>query len=178
MAGEELSHQCCCRGGDNAGYQLALAYLTKRDGIEKHFDSGDSKDPRSGFPMKYIALSSRGFTKVKGWGELSTNYSASAISSMQAVEVLKQLKIDGKPFILKLNFVSPHGPMVGSPEYKVYGKQEKRLFVSPTNLGPFDNTAYPKDPKLIFSKANVTEFTAVYYALINEVDTWYVAALD
>lgn len=91
-------------GGDNAPYRKALLFVVRKYKISEKMKKGEVKDPRSGFPMQRIELSAQhGFSQMKGWGDLDSEYSSSALLSKMAVGVLNQLKEDGDPFILKLS---------------------------------------------------------------------------
>lgn len=80
------------------------------------------------------------------------------------------------PFSLTVSFHNPHPPMIAAPNYlDYYMKRKDTLFVPPSVKDDLTNTDYQhidffeaklRDPAL------VQEWTAVYYAMIQEIDDW------
>jgi arylsulfatase A-like enzyme len=127
-----------------------------------------------------------GQANIMGRYKLSERYTPTYFEGSLAVKALRRLQrqrsVDGRAWFLTASFHSPHPPMV--PAWKhlsKYWDSRNELFIPPSLNDPMDNSAYTtiteqlpryKDP------SNIQEWTALYYALIEEVDEYVGKLLD
>jgi arylsulfatase A-like enzyme len=124
------------------------------------FDSFESSQPSL---MGIFSLTEEEGTPTQFTGEI-------------AIRALHQLKANSEPWFLTVSFNHPHPPFVVpySDHFEKYWANRDLLHVPVSLNDPMDNSAYDviteefpgyKDP------AKLQEWTAIYYAMIEEVDT-------
>ena len=123
---------------------------------------------------------------VQGNGSLSTNYTPTFFTADIVTKALERLQREEtqRPWFVTASFHSPHPPYVASWEYaEKYWNERDRILIPHTLAGSLDpelpaayrrmtSTDAYQDP------AKVQEWTAVYMALIEEVDTKIGELLD
>jgi arylsulfatase A-like enzyme len=142
---------------------------------------------------------------IYGKNVLSSQYSTTSVLGGMGLKALTRLTQADKPFILTVSFNSPHPvslkqstlacsfvpyltllsfsvqPMIASPEYfDYYYQRRSQLFVPLSHKDERTNSAYFIDSKQL-DKSSVEilqELAAVYYALVEEVDTWVGHLID
>lgn len=120
---------------------------------------------------------------VMGNYSLPKNYSSSFFNHDVAMKALNRLAMqqqqDGKPFLITVSQHLPHPPMMAPHELlDYYWNRRNELFLSPTVGVPLDrSTSYfaTKEQKNLeeagyCDKGNVRKWTALYYAMVEEID--------
>jgi hypothetical protein len=166
--------------------------------IERELEEGQQYDTYTGYPYTPIQLDSRarhqsptgtpltenrGFElyeitqpNVLGRYSLDGNYTPSHFTGTIAVTALQRLLSQSDPWLMTVSFHSPHPPMVpASAHLDKYWNNRDLLFVSPSIGDEGENSAYGGTSNLIpdyTDPVKVQEWTALYYALIEEIDDY------
>jgi len=134
--------------------------------------------------------SETGNSNVCGRDSLDPEHSTTAILGKMVLKALDRLSgnADQHPFSLSIHFNAPHPPMVAIGKFMdFYYQQRNRLFVAPSVHDKMENSPYQgeksrkrlaKIQKAITRKSQIAELTAVYYGLVEEVDSWIGRILD
>jgi arylsulfatase A-like enzyme len=153
----------------------------------KKYKHGQQKDPYSGFPYDPIRLDRRHGKRKKsplkgnksgvaGIGTTPGVATPTAVIGEMSVRAIGRLAKESQPFCLTVSFNSPHPPMVARSTYaNYYFSNRSKLYVSDTVGDRLRRSAYRKDVSIdegYGDKDKVQQWTAVYYALIEEVDKW------
>ena len=181
-----------------------LSHLETNGYSIKNFQPGQQEDPYSTYPYTPISLDSRfGLPTNTSLDDLSDfdgrqdsqignytsgkNYSSSFHNHDVALRALNRLALQEKPFLLTVSYHHPHPPFIAPFEYlSYYWDQRDNLFTSPNvDIQLDDSTSYytPREQKKLMDAGycnadNVKEWTAVYYALVEEIDTLVGIMLD
>jgi arylsulfatase A-like enzyme len=181
-----------------------LSYFPNRGDLKRSFNAGQQQDTYSTYPYTPIAVDSRfgkptntsmtGFnsfdsdqTSQAGNYSLNQKYSSSFLSHDNALRALNRLAAQKQPFILTVSYHHPHPPDMAPFEYRAYYWDKRdQLFTTPNVHVPSDDsTSYynVKEQKSLFDAGycdedNVKEWTAVYYAMIEQIDTLIGIMLD
>jgi hypothetical protein len=120
---------------------------------------------------------------LKGWFSFSERYTPMHLNGEVAVMALDRLAQQNDPFILTASFHNPHAPMIPALEYlNHYWDDRDNLFVSPSISDSGNNSAYFPENSLIswgYSDPDkVKEWTACYYAMIEQIDDYIGQMLD
>jgi arylsulfatase A-like enzyme len=174
-----------------------LDYFHERGDISKTFADGQQKDSYSEYPYTPISIDSRyglptntplsesnkfeaSEDSQMGNFTLGKHYSASFFNHDVALRALNRLASQNTPFLLTVSYHHPHPPFMASFEYlSYYWDRREDLFESPTMGDGIDKTTSyvsPGDQKALEDAGycdveKVKELTAVYYALVEEIDT-------
>jgi hypothetical protein len=127
-----------------------------------------------------------GQANILGRYKLSANYTPTYFEGSVAVKALERLqeqrRVDGKAWFLTASFHSPHPPMVPAWKYlSKYWSVRSELFVPPSLNDDLENSAYTTITEQLpryGDPTNIQEWTALYYALIEEVDDYVGQLLD
>jgi arylsulfatase A-like enzyme len=181
-----------------------LSHFATNGYFNKIFEPGQQEDPYSTYPYTPISLDSRfglltntsldHFSKFDdsqdsqmGNYTLGQDYSASFLNHDVALRALNRLALQEKPFMLTVSYHHPHPPFMAPFEYlSYYWDQRHMLFTSPNvDIQLDDSTSYytPREQERLKDAGycnadNVKEWTAVYYALVEEIDTLVGIMLD
>ena len=175
-----------------------LNYFQNRGDIIKDImQEGQQIDTSSKYPYTPISLDSR-FGKPTGTSTknlssfdasqdsqmgnltLHKNYSSSFLNHHVALRALNRLASQDKPFLLTVSYHHPHPPYMAPFEYLAYYWEQRHNLYTSSNVDvPLDNsTSYynaKEQRKLEASgycdKNKIQEWTSVYYALVEEIDT-------
>ena len=169
---------------------------TQRDTYTRFPYTPIQVDARYGYPTNTPLNEENGFEShqtsqpnVAGRYSLSSNYTPSYFNGDIAVKALQRLLTNNNnddnanhPFFLTVSFHHPHAPMVAAVEHlQYYWNNRDTLFVTPSITDTLENSAYSSwsDKMPIYSNAEaVQEWTAVYYALVEEIDDWVGRLID
>jgi arylsulfatase A-like enzyme len=181
-----------------------LEHFNQHGDIKKTFIPGQQEDSYARYPYTPITLDSRygqptktpldGMESFKltegcqmGNFTLGKEYSASFLNHDVALRALNRLATQETPFLLTISYHHPHPPYMASFEYlSYYWDRRHDLFTSPS-VGYGFNEQNPyfapwKQHKLedagYCEVDNVKEWTAVYYAMVEEIDTLVGIMLD
>lgn len=173
--------------------------------IEEFYKHGQQEDTYSHYPYTPIKLDSRfgyatrtpitRFTKSFNFSQnsqmgnytLGQKYSASFLNHDVALRALERLATDENPFLLTVSYHHPHPPYMATSEYlDYYWKHRTDLYTPPNNAIPLDptNPYYLSREQRKLKHAGycdvdkIQEWTAVYYALVEEIDTLIGVMLD
>ena len=169
-------------------------------------------DVRYGLPTETPLSREVGFqphellkSQIKGRDTLPANYTSSAILGQMALKALDRLIAEQsqgqfdtgsnhstpqRPFMIALNFVPPHPPMVATKKYSdYYFNQRHKLFIPPSINDQMNHSAYAhmngrkymeQDPSSYGynDPEQVAEWIAIYYGMVEEVDEWVGKILD
>src|SRR5687768_8724436 len=103
---------------------------------------------------------------------------------MQAQKAIQRLSKGDKPWLLTVSFENPHPPYIVARKYASYYLQRQdSILVPPNALHQSDNDSYARKQELFADKGfrdtkKVKEWTAIYYAMIEQVDEWIGVILD
>lgn len=140
-------------------------------------------------PTNTALATSQGF---KGWqttqpnvlgeNKLDANYTNTFFIADMALKALDRLLDGPDPFFMTVSFHNPHPPMTpATKHYEFYRQRKESLFVSHNLYDDLINTDYGSissvEPKYK-DRNNIQEWTALYYALITEIDEWVGVLLD
>lgn len=172
-----------------------LAYFEELGLIDKSLSDGQQLDPYTKFPYTPIELDARyglppgteirGQSNAMGRYELSEDYTPTFFEGTPAVKALfrlrEQRRTKGTAWFLTASFHSPHGPFIPAWKYlEKYWDNRSQLLIPPSLTDNMDDSAY-KGKNVLPGKANermVQEWSATYYALIEEVDDYVGLLLD
>ena len=140
-------------------------------------------DSRHGFPTNF-PLSDSNFTVLDkaqdsliGRFRLGEQYTPTFFTADVAIKSLRRLLEQDKPFFLTVSFHHPHPPMLAPTEYlDYYWDRRDELLVPPSITDKMENSAYKLNLNKYLLEHNynnsefVQEWTAAYYALIEEID--------
>lgn len=187
---------------DSNGAKLRryLKHFEKLGRISKQLENGQQYDSFTRFPYTPIRIDSRyGYPtgtplnnfspdektqpNLVGSFGLPAEYTPSSFTANVAIRALQRLlQSDDEPWFLTVSFHNPHPPMVPAAKHLDYYWQNRDNLLVPPNLqDKMINTGYkqiaqrmPKyqDPKI------VQEWTATYYALVEEIDEYVGRILD
>lgn len=170
-------------------YQKQLDYLLKRDKVKTKFKPRQQRNPYTKKPYQPISLDGRfgkpkstpltkrvgGVEGVMGRDTIPSEYSASSILGEMGVKAIERLAVDDKPWFLTVSMNSPHPPMVASNDYfSYYSKFSNGIAIPPNFDDALENSAYADFSKKsagFRNKVKVKKWTALYYALVEEVDS-------
>jgi hypothetical protein len=168
-------------------YKRRLTEMLRRiDNLPpKDFTVGQQKDPDSGYPYtpsrldkRYgmLAMSSlesgRGY--VLGVGTTPESATLTAMIGEMSILALERLSKLGNPWCLTVSFISPHPPMIALNRYAEYYNETRSSLYVPESAGDnMTGNAYEKDStgkKMdgFGDRENIQEWTAIYYALVEE----------
>lgn len=169
--------------------------------ISKELASGAQHDTYTGFPYIPSLIDSRygyptgtplntengflpyetGQPNVCGVSSLSEDFTTSHFTGDVSMKALDRLlaQEDEQPFFLTVSFHNPHPPMIPAQKHvDYYWERRENLFVSPSINDPMDNSDYGKGLPQYQNKTKVQEWTALYYALVEEIDEYVGAMLS
>jgi arylsulfatase A-like enzyme len=181
-----------------------LQYFHLMGDIQEFYEHEQQQDTYSHYPYTPIRLDSRfGFpthTGIEGFDSfgysqnsqmgnytMAKEYSASFLNHDVALRALDRLAVQADPFILTVSYHHPHPPYMAPSEYlDYYWENKDNLFTSPNNHIPLDEKnpyfARKEQDRLKdngYCEADkIQEWTAVYYALVEEIDTLVGIMLD
>jgi arylsulfatase A-like enzyme len=184
-----------------------LKYFRKRGDFEKTFAPGQQEDSYSRYPYTPITLDARfglptnsdlkdsdNFNDFQhnensqiGNYTLGKQFTASFLNHDVALRALTRLAAQDTPFFLTVSYHHPHPPFMAPFEYlSYYWDRRDELFTSPTVGIPLDDTTsyYSSKHQQKLQDAgycvaeNNKEWTAVYYAMVEEIDTLVGIMLD
>lgn len=158
-------------------------------------------DSRYGMPTNTPLSTSAGFDKdetddsdICGRDSLGENYTDTAVVGDMAVRALDRLirnyQATKVPFILGASFRAPHPPVVATSKYFDYYHDRYSDIALPRNIKDrMVDSAYVDanqrknldDLGTNYTYNNpdlIAEYTSVYYAMIEEIDTWVGQLLD
>ena len=111
---------------------------------------------------------------------LPEQFTPSSLTATVAGKALRRLlaeqqtEINAKPFLLTVSFHNPHAPFIAADKHlQYYWKNRRNLLVPPSIADTMVNSAYEPISARLPRYRNATlvqEWTAVYYALVEEVD--------
>jgi hypothetical protein len=171
-------------------YQTRLAGLMSPTSIEDMnqtlSSTGLQVDPYTQFPYKPIPLDSSqtldGSGVAYGTSSLPSSYTPTAMVGEMGLQALERLGRQGTPFCLTVSFDNMDPSMVATLEhFEYYIKSRAEIHVSDSITDLLEGSAYKEQSKLdqgFGDTALVQEWTAVYYALITEMDEWIGKFLD
>jgi arylsulfatase A-like enzyme len=181
-----------------------LDYHKQKGHIDEGLEPGMQRDTFSGVPYTPIKLDPRhssptgtalstsngfesfqtGQSNVLGVNKLDANYTNSFFIADMAGRALERLVADADqvPFFLTVSFHNPHPPMVpAARHWEPYRQEQDRLFVSHNLYDDMLNADYNHissvEPKYK-DRHLIQEWTALYYALITEIDELIGQLLD
>jgi arylsulfatase A-like enzyme len=189
---------------DSWGRKLSryLTHFERAGNISREIPDGMQRDTYTGFPYTPIEIDSRygyptgttlstnnGFKNyettqpnVCGNYSLPGNFTPSHFNGDIAVKALNRLLANDQPFFLTVSFHNPHPPMVPAWKHlEYYWKNRDAMFVPPSIDDKLENADYGQASDVMPKYANETvvkEWTAVYYALIEEIDDYVGDLLD
>ena len=151
-----------------SGYAYTPVHLDSRFGYPPNTplqEAGDSNYARSQ-------------NSILGRAHLPERFSDTSITADQAIRAMDRLSTNTSPFLLTVSFHSPHPPFCAPSKYlDYYWNQREHLFVPPSFNDTLENSAY-LTKKAMYSQQQgysnpeyIQEYTALYYALVEEVDT-------
>ncbi|KAG7358122.1 phosphonate monoester hydrolase [Nitzschia inconspicua] len=179
-------------------------YLESSSAGPVYFKTGEQMDPFSGYPYTPIQLDARygmptntalttdgglprnrvGQPNVLGMSALDEGFTPSFFTGDITKKAIQRLQQHSDPWFVTASFHSPHPPFVASwKNLEKYWTNQEKLFV-PRNLntdGHMDKSAYDTITEQIPEYGDVEklqEWTALYYALIEEVDEQVGEILD
>ncbi|KAI2488781.1 arylsulfatase [Fragilaria crotonensis] len=181
-----------------------LEHFDQRGDINKTFAPGQQEDSYAKYPYTPITLDPRygkptdtpldaqdSFNGSEGseMGNftLGKEYSASFLNHDVALRALNRLATQEEPFLLTISYHHPHPPYMASFEYlSYYWDRRQDLFTSPSVGYGYneDNPYFSSRDQANLEDAgycevdNVKEWTAVYYAMVEEIDTLVGIMLD
>lgn len=181
-----------------------LNHFDDKGYIDKTYGPGQQEDTYSRYAYTPITLDSRfgmptdtpiddfsSFNKSQnsqmGIYSLASNYTASYFNHDVAMRALNRLATQDKPFVLTVSYHSPHPPYMAPIEYlRYYWGRRSELFLPPTAGIPLDNSiSYFSESETEELKnagfcdgRKIQELTAVYYALVEEIDALVGIMLD
>lgn len=145
--------------------------MTFKDRLRPTLKSGQAKNTWDGWPYQPLKLNSK--KTVMGWSDLPFKYSSTACQARLAWQALERLSRGNMPFSLVLNISSPHDPMTPSSLFRRYYRSRmKSNYVSPSIVDDHSNSPYKSEPRVRNQPNAIKEMTAVYYALVQEIDVW------
>ena len=117
---------------------------------------------------------------ILGRYALPPNLTSSFYNHDVALKALERLASEDTPWLLTVSYHHPHPTMMALDKYlDYYWDNRHDLFVSPNHLDPMNNTAYNEKNELTrleregyLVPENIQEWTAVYYAMVEEVDVF------
>jgi arylsulfatase A-like enzyme len=129
---------------------------------------------------------------VAGLESLPANYTPTAVLGQMALRALDRLADSYEstqvPFSLQCHFGAPHPPKVALPDFAQYYLDRADTLRVPPSIGDeLKNSAYGRATARKKRKerdnpfrdpAKVAELTAVYYGMIEELDSWIGQILD
>jgi arylsulfatase A-like enzyme len=157
--------------------------------------TGQQIDPYTEYPYQPIPLDpaygltesmSRAYNEESsssyGVSTLPASLSPTAMIGEMALRALDRLARGSKPFSLTVSFNNPHPPMIAiSKYYENYSDRLSDIYVSESIDDPLDGSAYASNAgrdKGYGNSAKVQEWTAVYYAMVEEVDEYLGKLMD
>lgn len=172
-----------------------LAHDAKKGNIKKNFKFGDQEDTYTKYPYTPIRLDARyglptdtsltdsGYAVLEGRSSqpnilgrfsLDKRYTPIGYNGDVATRALKRLAQEDEPFALTISFHNPHAPMTPAKEFlNNYWDDRHNMFVSPSISDDMKNSAYnnAKYKEMGYQDVKkVKEWTALYYAMIEEID--------
>lgn len=181
-----------------------LDYFLVMGEIEEVYDHEQQQDTYSHYPYTPITLDSRfgfpthtpidgfesfGFSQNSQMGNysLAKEYSASYLNHDVALRALNRLAVQEEPFILTVSYHHPHPPYMAPTEYlDYYWDHRDDLFTTPNNDVQLDSKHpyYQRNEQVLLKQHGyceadkIQEWTAVYYALVEEIDDLVGIMLD
>ena len=179
---------------ENQRYINQVKYWTKRDKIRKVYDKGMQTNVRTDWPYTPLPLDPR-FGKVKrvhlpgedsyvGIDSLPPKYSVTSFTGQQAQNAIQRLAKGHKPWVLTVSFEHPHPPFVVAARYASYYLQNQDKILLPPNMNATAGNDYYTKKQREASKQgydnakHVRGWTAIYYAMVEQVDAWVGVLLD
>ncbi|GKZ00527.1 hypothetical protein MPSEU_001005100 [Mayamaea pseudoterrestris] len=184
-----------------ARYPFHLDYFADNDNLRKRPIRSERINGLSTFPYRPTKMDASNWKSKKdsqkdssdpgsksfGVDSLGSNYTSTALIGQMGLLALDRLgqeyKDTSQPFCLTVSFNSPHPPFIVTRDYlKQYWSQRRHLyFPHPDENMQSSSPYYNKDKsetRRFETKSLNAEWTAIYYALITEVDTWVGQLLD
>ncbi|GKY99189.1 hypothetical protein MPSEU_000874300 [Mayamaea pseudoterrestris] len=178
-----------------------LAWRNNTPAKRSDHDDGQLTNPRSGFPYTPIRLDQNyGNRKPSGRDDdkddsnslvmgvdtfLPLNQSLAAYTGTLGLLALQRLAAQRQqPWALTVSFENPHPPYVVSEAYaSYYLERSKQILVPPSKYQVIQNKYYASMQRASRLKGftdtrAVQEWTAVYYAMVEQVDVWVGRILD
>jgi arylsulfatase A-like enzyme len=186
---------------DSNGRKLGryLEHFARQGLISKALSEGEQHDTYTGYPYTPVQIDARygfptdtdlntdnGFQRyettqpnVVGINSMSENFTPSHFNGDVGIRALDRLLAQERPFLLTVSFHNPHPPMVPSWKHlDYYMSNLDNLFVSPSIHDNMANSDYGHAGGKYADEGKVKEWTAVYYALIEEIDDYVGMLLD
>jgi arylsulfatase A-like enzyme len=148
-------------------------------------------DSRFGMPTNTPLNESNSFDSSEssqiGNVTLGKAFSASFLNHDVALRALDRLAAQDKPFLLTVSYHHPHPPFMAPFEYLSYYWDNRDQLFAPPNVGTkldHSTSYYTRKEQQDLQDAgycdadNVKEWTAVYYAMVEEIDTLVGTMLD
>ena len=181
-----------------------LEHFHKIGDINKTFAPGQQEDSYSKYPYTPITLDSRygqptntpqdvldSFrgSESSQMGNVTSGkeFSASFLNHDVALRALNRLATQAAPFLLTISYHHPHPPYMASFEYlSYYWDRRQDLFTAPSvgyefnKLNPYftSRDQHRLEDAGYCEADNIREWTAVYYAMVEEIDTFIGIILD
>jgi arylsulfatase A-like enzyme len=173
-----------------------VAYFNARGLIKRTYAPGQQQNSYSEYPYTPIRLDSRyglptntplnrsdsfksSENSQMGKSSLGKAYYASFLNHDVALRALNRLAFQDTRFLLTISYHHPHPPFIATTEYlSYYWDSRQNLFTSPS-IGYRSNKSNPyfaSMPQQLLLDAGfcnlkiIKEWTAVYYAMIEEID--------
>ena len=117
---------------------------------------------------------------VMGEDILGDKYTPSGTNGDIGVKALDRLCQQNDPFLLTISFHNPHAPMVAASKYFDYYWNNRTNLLVPQSIDDnMNNSAYESVNRKLLNAgygyndpAQVQEWTACYYSLVEEIDNW------
>ena len=184
----------------NDRYQSQLEAWKGRNATRSDYDKGQQTSPRSYWPYTPIPLDRRfnddtasplsannkdfDDSSVMGIDTLPAQQSNTAYTGTQGLLAVQRLATGSVPWATTVSFENPHPPYLAPESYVSYYMDHVDDILTPLNFdNQLDNKFYAKQQDKMraqgFGSAKkVQQWTAIYYAMIEQVDAWIGKILD
>lgn len=120
--------------------------------------------------------------------DVSIILSSDRLLFVLSVQALERLARSNQPWALTVSFLSPHPPMICPWDYLYeYHKNRNKIFVPPSYRDPMEYSPYTNEngrEQLLKAgygyndKSQLQELWAVYYGLVEDIDSWVGSLLN
>lgn len=183
-------------------YKKSIGALKKESNVSREVGAGilpkgQLLNPTSGYPYTPLRLDARFGMKngndhnvknagvIVGRDSLPSKWSSTSVIGEMSIRALERLAKSSVPFALTVSFMNPHPPYIAAPDYfDFYNENQSKLLIPKSLFDSMTNSAYQKQNKrgvmLGFenTSAPIAEWTATYYAMVEEIDSWIGQLLD
>lgn len=184
---------------EEGNWSVILGHFERQGIISKEIPDGYQQDTYTGFPYDPIQIDSRygyptasslnGFPNylrsqpnICGNYSLSEDFTPSHFNGIIALKALNRLVAGDLPFFLTVSFHNPHPPMVPAWKHlEYYWENRQDLFIPESIDDRGENSDYGSAANTLPKYGNATivqEWTATYYALVEEIDEYVGLFLD